>query len=236
VKFLSKVVFGSDYFHGVGNKYPQQGYEYLELEARSSARSIVNYVLSLKKLKLKWLDVGCAYGFYVVEINLAGIDGYGVDISEYAIREAQKKFPNLNGRLHVCDVNNITALFKAETFDVISMFQIVEHLFEPEKSLTEIAKLLKIGGILLINTPRPHTFEAETDVTHVNVKPLFYWKQILHHLGFHVSSPNLFYDPHKEGHPLIRAITRNGHIRKAYLTLKAHLTWYPCYQITATKK
>jgi 2-polyprenyl-3-methyl-5-hydroxy-6-metoxy-1,4-benzoquinol methylase len=234
---MHEEIFGYDYFHGKGSNYPKQGYHVLEREIRQQARRVVNYVLGQRSKtgSLKWLDVGCAYGFFVYEAYNMGIDAYGVDISAYAINEGKKIFPCLKNRLFTCDCNKLTSIFHPETFEVISMFEIVEHQPDPQFALTEIKELLKPRGILLLTTPKPEYYLDDKDVTHINVHSLKYWKQILRSLNFRVSYPCLFYDTSKEGHPLIRTLSRIQTFKKIYSTIKASITKTASYQIYAVK-
>lgn len=44
--------------------------------------------------------------------------------------------------------------FNDESFDVITAFEVIEHLDDPQKALGEIRRVLKTGGVALISTPR----------------------------------------------------------------------------------
>ena len=44
--------------------------------------------------------------------------------------------------------------FKDESFDVITAFEVIEHLDDPQKAIGEIRRVLKTGGVALISTPR----------------------------------------------------------------------------------
>jgi len=95
------------------------------------------------------LDIGCSCGFLLKAATDAGWDAYGVDISEMETEYAQRKY----------QVKAITANFPAKlpfknsSFEVITMFDLLEHLTDPLKGLQECHRLLKDSGILVIGTP-----------------------------------------------------------------------------------
>ena len=93
-----------------------------------------------------FLDVGCAFGGFVAAAQQAGYQAQGLDISEYAIAHAKKQgLPIQQGDLS----NNTLA---DESFDVITMIEVLEHLPEPQKVLKHITRLLRPGGLALIQT------------------------------------------------------------------------------------
>ena len=85
--------FGEMYFDGP-REYGYGGYKY---DGRwiPVAKEIVSRY-NLKKGD-KVLDIGCAKGFLVKDLLSIGIDAYGVDISEYALKKCEQK---VVGRLH----------------------------------------------------------------------------------------------------------------------------------------
>ena len=185
-KSIKNTTYDRDYFHGIGSCYPKSGYETGKYEYQKRP---VRFILRKKGPGVKWLDVGCAYGILVNFALANGIDAYGVDVSEYAIREGKKLFPKISDRLFVCDCDGVLKLFSRECFDVVSMIEIVEHLPNPKKSLTIVSQILKKGGFMIIKTPIPANPNKERDVTHISVKPINYWASILRELGYKVKAP-----------------------------------------------
>lgn len=95
----------------------------------------------------KVLDFGCGsgYGTELLSENAESI--IGVDISKEAVNYAKKNYilPNL-------DFKTISELTD-EKFDVITSFQVIEHVPNDIEYVTKLKKLLKPGGCLLISTP-----------------------------------------------------------------------------------
>ena len=78
-----------------------------------------------------------------------GFDVRGVEFSAVAISLAR---PDIRERIVCGDVNALPDRAAAE-FDVVSAFDIVEHVQDPVKFLTDIREILVPGGILALSTP-----------------------------------------------------------------------------------
>jgi SAM-dependent methyltransferase len=96
------------------------------------------------------LDIGCGTGEVVAALRKQGHEAYGVDFGKRAIASAKKHF----GDFYFCQ--SLDDFFKkAEllNLDVISFFEVIEHLERPQ-FLVESAKcLLKDGGRIVLSTP-----------------------------------------------------------------------------------
>lgn len=100
----------------------------------------------LGALKGSLLEVGCGNGFFLAEALLRGYaDVRGVEPSLDAVERAE---PTLRERI-VCDSMR-PGLFQAETFDVVCLFQVIDHLPDPAGVLRETCRVLKPGGLVLI--------------------------------------------------------------------------------------
>ena len=149
-----------------------------------SKRHVVRYVKFMLKdrAKLKWLDIGCGLGYLVKELIEEGIDVYGIEISEYALKDSLVK-----ERIKYGSITNIP--FHNNSFDVISAFDVLEHIHPRDtlRAIHEVHRVLKSGGIFIMTTPNPCYFgDWIYDLTHINVRPPKYWKMILENQGFKV--------------------------------------------------
>jgi 2-polyprenyl-3-methyl-5-hydroxy-6-metoxy-1,4-benzoquinol methylase len=98
------------------------------------------------------LDVGAATGGFLALARDHGWQGRGIDLSEYAAAEAR----NLRG-LDVIAGSLPNSAFEAGTFDVVTMWDCIEHLSDPGSVVQSIQSLLKPGGILALSTGEiPH--------------------------------------------------------------------------------
>lgn len=91
------------------------------------------------------LEIGCGNGFFLAEALARGYQQvHGVEPSEAAIGHADPRV-----RPHIVGDIMRPGLFTAETFDVICLFQVFDHIPDPGALLTECLSLLKPGGLIL---------------------------------------------------------------------------------------
>jgi 2-polyprenyl-3-methyl-5-hydroxy-6-metoxy-1,4-benzoquinol methylase len=95
------------------------------------------------------LDVGASAGFFVEQALEAGFDAYGVELSTEAVAKAPA---NVRDRLTVGDVNAL-ALGGTAPFDVVTAFDLIEHVFDPVAFLQELRRVTRPGALLAITTP-----------------------------------------------------------------------------------
>lgn len=96
----------------------------------------------------KLLDIGTGKGYLLETAKEIGFDCWGVEISEYAAKVAEKKFPGkiFNGVLE-------KAGFANSSFDVVAMTDVFEHIADPLSFFAELRRIVKHDGIVLIATP-----------------------------------------------------------------------------------
>ena len=100
------------------------------------------------------LDVGCGNGFFLAFAFERGWDCYGLDNSPGAIQAARQK---LSDRVTLTTL--LEACYSSDSFDVISLFEVLEHLPNPMDHLREIHRILKPGGWVCISVPNFASFE-----------------------------------------------------------------------------
>jgi len=93
------------------------------------------------------LDVGCATGVFLDMAKNKGWEPYGVDISEYASNYAKEKFGIKVDTKELQDIN-----FPSAYFDVVTMWDTIEHVPNPRQILEECLRILKDNGLLFILT------------------------------------------------------------------------------------
>lgn len=98
----------------------------------------------------KVLDVGCAFGYFLGCCDKYGFETFGIEVSKSAIEKASKE---TNAKLFKYDVDSGLNLFENNCFDLVTAFDLIEHLDSPYKFLKECHRILKIGGKVVITTP-----------------------------------------------------------------------------------
>jgi 2-polyprenyl-3-methyl-5-hydroxy-6-metoxy-1,4-benzoquinol methylase len=106
------------------------------------------------KSKGKVLDVGCGLGGLVSGFVDYKYDAYGIEINKEA-RQFIK--PELRKRIIFNDLKEIG--FKKNSFDIITVIHVLEHVYDLKSFLNEIKNNLKKDGILYIRVPNNDFFE-----------------------------------------------------------------------------
>lgn len=97
------------------------------------------------------LDIGCnnAYGTEILGGSCR--TAIGVDVSKQAIRVARKRCGSDQLAFSVADGANLP--FKDGTFDVVTAFQVIEHLANPDRLIQEVKRVLSPDGLAILTTP-----------------------------------------------------------------------------------
>ena len=100
----------------------------------------------------KLLDVGCAGGEFINTFHqrFPKNDIKGFDFSEQAIDKAKKSFPNLKNNFFV---GNSEDFFENNLYDVIVLWDVIEHVWNPTEVIENQIKLLKKDGLIFFSTP-----------------------------------------------------------------------------------
>ena len=156
------------------------------------------WIRYLKKRKNggKLLDIGCGKGFFLQYAEKL-YETYGIDISEYGIKRAQGRL--FSTRLYVGNAEQLD--FDANYFDIVTCFDLLEHLDKPELAIKECYRVLAQNGLLIANVPNPGSIGHEwkkqqwfayRDPTHVSLLTEEEWEQLLQKNNFRIIDK--FYD------------------------------------------
>jgi len=130
------------------NKYRHQVYNepYSDIIGKAKKDIYVSTLKKLGSLRGKILDVGCANGYFLTLAREQGWDPYGIEISEFLLRKARGNL----GKKHIFGVSLKNARFPSDFFDVITLWDVLDHLMDPFAELMEIRRILKKKGVLII--------------------------------------------------------------------------------------
>jgi 2-polyprenyl-3-methyl-5-hydroxy-6-metoxy-1,4-benzoquinol methylase len=148
----------------IGNYYKSENY----ISHNSTKKGLINKVYhlvrnyqfkikesSIEKTKIstgkKVLDVGCGTGNFVNHLNNHGWNAEGVETDEKAREIAQlsniKVYKNIN-------------LVDSEKYDVITMWHVLEHVYNLNDYMQKLRGLLKKDGLLVIAVPNSNSYDA----------------------------------------------------------------------------
>ncbi|MBN1788213.1 MAG: class I SAM-dependent methyltransferase [Sedimentisphaerales bacterium] len=99
--------------------------------------------------KGRLLEIGCAMGTLLDRIRNLGWDVTGVEPEDGTYQIARDEY-----KLNIINSTFQDAGLEESSFDVVIMLHVIEHLFDPKTGLQQIAKLIRPGGFLVLETPR----------------------------------------------------------------------------------
>jgi 2-polyprenyl-3-methyl-5-hydroxy-6-metoxy-1,4-benzoquinol methylase len=96
------------------------------------------------------LDLGCGEGAFTAELSRLGAVAVGVDVAAAAVRRAQVRHPGLEFGLTPIDG---PLPFPDQSFDVVWCSEVIEHVADTARWLSELRRVLIPAGRLLLSTP-----------------------------------------------------------------------------------
>lgn len=93
------------------------------------------------------LDVGCGYGFFLKRAQEAGWEAVGVDPDPRAVSYARERL-----QVHALHGELAAMGFSAGTFDLVTLWNVVEVVAEPVALFREVARVLKPRGMVFLRT------------------------------------------------------------------------------------
>jgi SAM-dependent methyltransferase len=100
------------------------------------------------------LDVGCATGVFLDGMRSRGWETFGIEPSVTAASYARQRLA-----LNVETTDWESAAATPGSVDVVTMWDVLEHMTDPRGTLQKAATVLKPGGLLILSLPNPDTWE-----------------------------------------------------------------------------
>ena len=110
---------------------------------------LISKLISSKKI----LDVGCGTGEFLSYMKKKGFDTYGIEVA--------KKARNLSRKNHKLLVQDSLSKLNENNFDIITMWHVLEHVYDLDGYMKKIKYLLNDKGIVLIAVPNHKCFDQE---------------------------------------------------------------------------
>jgi 2-polyprenyl-3-methyl-5-hydroxy-6-metoxy-1,4-benzoquinol methylase len=104
------------------------------------------------------LEVGCSPGYLTLAVKKLGYKIYGIDFEPENIIES---LASADIVIKKCDIERERIPFNDEMFDCVLFTEVLEHLnyFKVKHALSEIRRVLKKGGLLILSTPNLASLE-----------------------------------------------------------------------------
>lgn len=149
--YKKEYFFGEEYSNYIADKTILQKNFDLRLKV------LKNYIDPSRHKNL--IEIGSAYGFFldVLRRNFSFINSLGIDVNEEGVRFAQEQL-----NLSVIHGDFLDHDFGTEKFDVVCLWDTIEHLRDPHLCLEKISRCTKEGAILAITTGDIESMNART--------------------------------------------------------------------------
>jgi 2-polyprenyl-6-hydroxyphenyl methylase/3-demethylubiquinone-9 3-methyltransferase len=96
------------------------------------------------------LDLGCGDGTFTAELARAGAQTVGAEVASAAVARASARHPSLDFRLVAIDG---PLPFEDSSFDLVWSSEVIEHVADTARWLSEVRRVLAASGRLLLTTP-----------------------------------------------------------------------------------
>jgi 2-polyprenyl-3-methyl-5-hydroxy-6-metoxy-1,4-benzoquinol methylase len=96
------------------------------------------------------LDVGCGEGWFTAALGRAGREAVGIDVAQEPLCRARRREPELDVRLVPAEGG---WPLEDVSFDAVWAGEVIEHVADTAGWLSEIRRVLRSGGALVLSTP-----------------------------------------------------------------------------------
>ena len=141
-------IYNKDYFTGAGGGFGYKDYDRDKAPMVGTFHEYLDRIGAANPPEGRMLDIGAATGFF---LNLARERGWkvaGVEVSAAASEMARAK--GLDVRTGILEEDHG---WTDGEFSAITMWDVIEHMPDPHRTMAEVSRLLRPGGLVAINTP-----------------------------------------------------------------------------------
>lgn len=165
----------TDNFFIDGQKSPIDGFN---LNGNPTYLNALKRLENIKRMgydKGTLLDIGCATGIFLKAAS-SFYDCTGLDVSEYATEFARNNL-GINALCgNIFDIN-----FESQSFDIVTMWDVIEHVRDPNRYIEKVSQIIKQGGLLVLSTGNIESlmFKIQRQNWHLLIPPLhlFYFNK-----------------------------------------------------------
>jgi|GEM_PF-6308198 len=136
--------------------YPTNTLEWHTNESEFYRRIYLNGLNTIQEVATgpRILDIGCSSGYFLSIAVENGMEGFGVEPNKLEVEYARQ-----NGVLVLA--SNVSDLDSGETFDVITLWDVLEHIREPVAYIESLLSILKPGGCIFVQVPSCDSLAAK---------------------------------------------------------------------------
>jgi 2-polyprenyl-3-methyl-5-hydroxy-6-metoxy-1,4-benzoquinol methylase len=134
--------------------YPRSGFDVEAWSPPAEEGVMRTWWRGLRASAFRWvpphvrvLDIGCGFGESLGYHRARGCDAHGVEADANIVRVAERH--GLNARHGLFDPSH----YAPESFDVVTLDQVIEHVSQPASVLKGVHEVLKPGGMAVLSTP-----------------------------------------------------------------------------------
>jgi len=136
------------------------------------------------------LEIGSGMGHLVAQLEDT-FTTYGLDLNHWAVKQSKAVVDKTN--LQTASAQELP--FTSNTFNIVIIKHIVEHLPDPAKAIQEIGRVTEKGGILVLATPnldsllkswKGDKWIGYQDPTHISLKRPVEWISLIEKAGFEI--------------------------------------------------
>lgn len=163
-------------------------------------------VMKLYPPPARLLDVGAYIGVFVEIAAQHGYDAWGLEPSQWAFGEARKQgLQMIEGTLETVDLPEAS-------YDVVTMWDVIEHVTDPQGELRRAHRLLKPGGLLVV-----HTMDIDSLFARV-MRRRWPWLMEMH--IYYFSRRTLGVMLENAGFEVVRAVPQGRYLRLKYFATR----------------
>ncbi len=118
----------------------------------------------------RFLEIGCAAGDFGITLSKKGYAGIMIDFSDEASDEVTGKLKKEKAGNVRFENKEFFEIDTAQEFDLITMFEVLEHIEKDEEALRKVNELLKTGGMFLCSVPSRAKLWGANDIFAGHIK------------------------------------------------------------------
>lgn len=104
----------------------------------------------------KLLDVGCGPGAFLNEAKKKGYEVWGLDFDGGNVKVAKERYGIEN--VYIKSVEEASRDFAGQRFDVVTLFEVLEHLDDPVRFMAQVKDILSQEGYIVVSLPNRDRF------------------------------------------------------------------------------